>query len=160
MLLPSSLLLLVSTVLGQQSTIQLSLNQVLDATVNASSTSTPTVFSIPSSNGPLNISIALCTNQSPFPRFVLTNDTNNGTPKFGDTGKSIFNVTLDEGLGVWQGLAKNGGLLAAYPGDTSPGIVYPPWQIQVAVSDSSEFILSYIFKVAELSRFRFVTWNP
>jgi calcium channel MID1 len=134
MLLPSSLLLLVSSVFGQQ-TIQLSFNQILDATVNASAP--PTVFIIPSSVGALNISVSLCSSQLPPPQFILTNDTSGGVPKLGDNGKSIFNITLEEGLGIWGGFVNNGGLLAVYAGDTSLGVIYPPWEFQVGVSNSS-----------------------
>jgi len=135
MLLPSPLLLLVSNVLGQQTT-QLVLNQIIDGNVNASSP--PTVFSIPSSSSALNISISLCTNQLPYPQFILTNDTSRGIPKVGASGNSTFNVSLDDGLGILEGLFLSGGLLAVYPGDTSSGTSYSPWSFQVAVSDYSK----------------------
>jgi calcium channel MID1 len=134
MFLPPTLLLLVSSVLAQQAT-QLPLNQVFDSNVNASSN--PSVFAIPSAQGALNLSVSLCTDQIPFPRFILTNDTSGGIPKLGDAGNSIFNITLDDGLGIWSGLATKGGFLAVYPGETLAGSVYPPWTFQIALSDSS-----------------------
>ena len=147
-LLPSSLLLLLSTVLGQQTT-QLSLDQLFDSSVNASSS--PSVFNIPSSSSFLSLSVSLCTNQLPYPRFILSNDTSSGIPTLNDTGGTTFEIALEEGLGVWTGFVTKGGVLAVYPGNTSPGVVYPPWLFQVAVSDKG--LVLYLYTVKHDERF-------
>ncbi len=113
-MLPFTLLCLLQTVLGalaQQTSRQLSLNQVVR--FNATSLPNP-IFTLPSSSNDLSVSVALCSNGSSLPKFIVSNDTSITQLGLSDVGQpNVFEVVLGEdGFGNWTGQAPEGGLLA------------------------------------------------
>lgn len=82
----------------------------LDAVSTFSSTSTLT---IPSYDGDVAITVALCGNtQGTTPSAILTNSST-GTPTEDNVGtQDVFEIPIEEGLGTWVGSISQGGQLA------------------------------------------------
>ena len=98
-----SLVLYVADTHQQQ---QLSLNTV-------STFSSPSTFTIPSHDGDVVITVALCGNpQGTTPSAILTNSST-GNPTVDNIGaQDVFEIPIEEGLGSWVGSISQGGRLA------------------------------------------------
>lgn len=105
-LLPLTLLTLILYVADTHQQQQLSLDAV--STFSSASTS-----SIPSHDGEVVITIALCGSpQGATPSVILTNSST-GTPTEDNVGtQDVFEIPIEEGLGSWAGLISEGGRLA------------------------------------------------
>ncbi|KZT38876.1 hypothetical protein SISSUDRAFT_1061596 [Sistotremastrum suecicum HHB10207 ss-3] len=127
---PLTLWLLISAVLAQRQ--EISLNSIITSNITYNNSSPPT-FTLPTSDSPINLSVSLCSDQLPSPRFFLNSaSTSVPSPDGGDGG---IEISLDEGLGTWNGTTPNGGILAVYTGQLSSGVVVPPWTFQLGVSN-------------------------
>jgi calcium channel MID1 len=102
----------------------LSLDTPLSLSANNFSTSTPLLFSLPSSSQ-LSISIALCAPPSSnAPRVFVSNSSNSQVIPRPNGGSDVFEVTLS-GLGLGNltlDVGDSTGLLAVYGGTTSDNL--------------------------------------
>lgn len=120
MLLPLSLLALVQsflTLVDAQNT-RLSLDTV--QSLNTTALPNPPVFTIPSSNGPLYVSVALCANSSNPPRLFVTNDTGITQPNLGDVDNvNTYELTIGPlGYGSVMAMFPNNGFISVMKGST------------------------------------------
>jgi len=111
-MLPESLIcLLTVTIAYAQARPKLELNQV--TSLNTQGLPQPPSFAIPQQQK-LSISVAICSDSAPFPRFFVTNisnwDSQNDPGPNG--GPNVFEIALGGGQGNWTGTFVNGGIIA------------------------------------------------
>lgn len=108
-MLPLALLALIQVqiVYGQQA-----VPLTLDGVYNYNSSSKSPSFSLPASSN-LSVSVALCADATSPPRFFVTNDSTITHPSQQYLGVSdVYEITLEDGYGEWNGIMDNGGYLA------------------------------------------------
>ncbi|KAF8493575.1 stretch-activated cation channel Mid1 [Gautieria morchelliformis] len=95
----------------------------------SSTSTTPVTLSLPSStpNTPINVSVALCSEEQPVPTFTVTSISN----------ASATRLTLDEGIGVWTGFTGTGDTLVISLGDGASSIQGGVWSFELAVSNGA-----------------------
>ncbi|KAF8888364.1 stretch-activated Ca2+-permeable channel component-domain-containing protein [Gymnopilus junonius] len=116
-MLPLPLLWLLSSSLALiEARTALSIDDI--TSLNTGSLPNPPSFSIPSQGedgSPLSVTIALCSDASPSPRFFLSNVSNADSqpdPSSSSLGSSSREVVLTNGFGNWTAFFPNGGVLA------------------------------------------------
>ncbi|KAF8578525.1 hypothetical protein K439DRAFT_1638739 [Ramaria rubella] len=129
--LPISLLALALFSIPRHATAQqvqttLQLNTIFPQTISSDATPSAS-FSLPPAptNAPLSVSVALCSDTQPFPKFSVINDSSAG---------NTWQLSLDEGIGVWNGGTAHGSqLVVSFDNGAvrSTGLV---WSFEVAVS--------------------------
>ena len=127
-MLPEALLCLLSATLAfAQTRTTLSVNAVVPFT----SSSLPKTFALsPSPN--LALSVAICSDSTPIPRFFVSNISNSDSQDSPSSsgGTDVFEISVQNGQGNWTGIFPNGGLLAVEQ-NGAQGVSF-----QVGVSDN------------------------
>ena len=104
--LPLALLSLILYVADSRQQQQLDLDAV--STFSSSSTLT-----LPSHDGNVAITVALCGNPAGTTPSVILTNSSTGTPTEDNVGtQDVFEITLEEGLGAWAGSISQGGKLS------------------------------------------------
>jgi len=136
-MLPESLIfLLAATTVYAQARPSLELNNV--TSFNTLRLPQPPSFAIPQQQK-LIISVALCSDSTPSPRFFVSNNSNSDSQDDPgpNEGLNVFEIILEQGQGNWTGTFANGGILAV----NSNGAIGVPFEL--GVSDGSA-LLNYI----------------
>ncbi|GBE85763.1 hypothetical protein SCP_0802850 [Sparassis crispa] len=113
MRLPRTLLCLLQAFLVVAQPPQLTLNHGV-YNFSSSTLPNPPTFKLPVSN-PLYLSVALCSAQTTLPRLFVTNDSTASQPGPAELGQAnVYEIPLEDGLGVWSGPMNVQGVLAIY----------------------------------------------
>ena len=125
-MLPESLLCLLSAAVAYSQTIQkLTVNNV--TSFNSLSLPPTSSFSLPQSER-LSITIALCSQSSSIPHFLVSNNSDSATVD--GPGDTFSDIEISNGLGSWFGRFANGGVLAIDSANTD-GVTF-----DIGISDS------------------------
>lgn len=111
-LLPESFILLLNAAIIAAQRREIVINSVLSLTPQ--SLPNPPVFTIPAS-ARLALTVALCASVDNPPRFFVTNSSANAdTPTSGSVlnGNEVYEIGIENGLGVFEGPFGDGGILA------------------------------------------------
>ncbi|KAF9473214.1 hypothetical protein BDN70DRAFT_817583 [Pholiota conissans] len=126
-MLPEALVaLLVAALAAAQTRQTLALNQITSL-----NTTTAQPRLIPSASSRLAISVALCAVASPVPRFFVSNSSSSAAVPGPGGGVDVWEISLEDGTGVWEGAFPDGGVFAV---DVGQGALAVPFD--VGVSDS------------------------
>ncbi len=140
-LLPVSLLAVIQSFLllvdAQQ---KLSLDTTVD--LNTNNLPNPPTFTVPSSSGPLIISVALCAASDHPPRFFVTNDTAISQPTLSDVDNAnTYEVVVgSEGFGSRALVFTDGGTISVVKDSTAT-------PFEIVVSTNSEHSIRSLSKI-------------
>ncbi|KAG8898738.1 stretch-activated cation channel mid1 [Tulasnella sp. 403] len=99
--------------------------------------SSPTQFFLPPSGPSVTLSVALCTNLEPLPRFFISSVA--APNQVGPDDPTSTEIQIDDGVGVWSGEIQSGATVAVYVGNgVSPGIGEGgelQWSFELAVQE-------------------------
>ncbi|KAG8924981.1 stretch-activated cation channel mid1 [Tulasnella sp. 418] len=98
--------------------------------------SAPMLFSIPSSSSQVALSLALCSTLQPPPVVFMTNATSSGAV-VGPTDPSSWQLAINDGVGVWIGEMRNGGMIGVWVGNGGTS-ASGSWSYEIAVQEGED----------------------
>lgn len=99
---------------------------------NLQPSSSPMLYILPPSAPSITVSVALCSVNTPLPRVFVNNSTTPG-PTVGPGDPQTYEITFEDGVGVWTGEAPTGATIAAYVGDGATATSV--WQFEIGVQE-------------------------
>lgn len=103
------------------------------------STSSPQIFSLPPSGPPITVSVALCTDAQPLPRFFVS--ATSGPNQIGPNDPNSAEIHFNNGVGWWTGEVQSGATIAGFVGNGVSTSLSAQWQFEIGVQEgNSKFI--------------------